>query len=90
MNLPQNMKLIGERSTKLFGGQKQRVAITRALLKDSKIFILDEAPSSLDSEIEKYIQNSINIILKNKNRTVITIAHRLSPIKSMDTNHCFR
>ena len=71
--------LVGERGIKLSGGQRQRVAIARALLKKSPILLLDEATSSLDSESEKYIQESLLELMKNK--TVLVIAHLLSPIK---------
>ncbi len=74
--------LVGERGIKLSGGQRQRVAIARALLKKAKILVLDEATSALDSESEKYIQDGLLKLMKNK--TALVIAHRLSTIKHLD------
>ena len=73
---------MGERSIKLSAGQKQRVAIVRALLRDPKILILDEATSALDSESERYVQRALEILIKN--RTTFIIAHRLSTIRKAD------
>jgi ATP-binding cassette subfamily B protein len=74
--------VVGERGLKLSGGEKQRVAIARMLLKNPEIFIFDEATSALDSESEKRIQMELKRIAKN--RTTLTIAHRLSTIADAD------
>jgi len=73
---------IGEKGTKISGGQKQRLAIARAIIKNPEILILDEATSALDSKSELKINDAISTISKTK--TVIVIAHRLSTIKNAD------
>ena len=85
MNLPEQYNtMVGDKGFKLSGGQRQRIAIARAILKDAPILVLDEATSSLDSITEEQIQDSLNILIKDKNKTVIAIAHRLSTLKHMD------
>ena len=73
---------MGERGIKLSGGLRQRIALSRVILKSAPILILDEATSAIDSELEAEIQMALNQVMENK--TVIAIAHLLSTIARMD------
>ena len=74
--------IIGENGSRLSGGQRQRISIARAFLKDAEIILLDEIAASLDVENEKYIQESLNRLIKNK--TVMIISHRMKSIEGVD------
>ncbi|MAU97466.1 MAG: metal ABC transporter permease [Fulvimarina sp.] len=74
--------MVGERGLKLSGGEKQRVAIARTILKAPPILVLDEATSALDTHTEQEIQSALDLV--SKNRTTLTIAHRLSTIINCD------
>ena len=83
MKLPNGYDtMVGEGGQTLSGGEKQRISIARAMLKESQIVLLDEATASLDAENEFWVQKAINNLIKNK--TVIVIAHRLNTIVTAD------
>lgn len=83
--LPQGLQTkVGERGLKLSGGEKQRVAIARCLLKNAPIVILDEATSALDTETEASVQQALQVLGRDQQRTLIIIAHRLSTVQDCD------
>lgn len=83
MAMPQGYDtVVGERGYRLSGGEKQRVAIARVILKNPSVLVLDEATSALDSQSEQYIQQALDVLFAN--RTSIVIAHRLSTILAAD------
>lgn len=75
--------MVGEHGALLSGGQKQIIAIARAILKDPNILLLDEATSVLDTESERKVQEALNRFMVN--RTTVAVAHQLSTMKNVDT-----
>ena len=89
MQLPdQYNTVIGENGAALSGGEKQRISIARAMIKDAPIVILDEATSNIDPENEQLIQHAMEELTRDK--TIIMIAHRLKTVRNADQigTHC--
>ena len=74
--------MVGSRGHRFSGGEKQRIAIARTLLRDPRVLVLDEATSALDNETERAVQKAFDALAEG--RTTITIAHRLSTVRDAD------
>jgi len=74
--------MVGSRGHRFSGGEKQRIAIARTLLRDPRVLVLDEATSALDTETERAVQQAFDTLARG--RTTITIAHRLSTVRHAD------
>jgi ATP-binding cassette subfamily B protein len=74
--------MVGSRGHRFSGGEKQRIAIARTLLRDPRVLVLDEATSALDTETERAVQKAFDTLARG--RTTITIAHRLSTVRDAD------
>jgi ATP-binding cassette subfamily B protein len=74
--------MVGSRGHRFSGGEKQRIAIARTLLRDPRILVLDEATSALDNETERAVQRAFDEL--SRGRTTVTIAHRLSTVRDAD------
>src|SRR5262249_14793617 len=84
--LPQQLDTpLGERGVRLSGGQRQRLALARAVLRDARLWVLDEATSSLDPEGEREVQQALETV--RAGRTALVIAHRLQAVASADRIH---
>jgi subfamily B ATP-binding cassette protein MsbA len=81
--MPQGLAtLVGENGLRLSGGQRKRIAIARALLKNAPVLVLDEATSALDTESERHVQAALEALMRG--RTTVVIAHRLSTVEKAD------